>query len=73
MMYIMSKYSFISTEVSDPNKQCFCIDINNSNTPFTYATQINSAPSSVPAVKIGVSISKNSSSSKISRKSLITL
>lgn len=43
----MSKYSFIEAELNIPGKQCFCIDINNSKTPFTYATQINSAPSAV--------------------------
>ena len=37
----MSKYSFIEAELNVPGKQCFCVDINNSNTPFTYATQIN--------------------------------
>ena len=37
----MSKYSFIEAELNIPGKQCFCVDINNSNTPFTYATQIN--------------------------------
>jgi hypothetical protein len=41
----MSKYSFIEAELNIPGKQCFCIDINNSNTPFTYGSQINSLPS----------------------------
>ena len=36
----MSKYSFIEAELNIPGKQCFCVDINNSNTQFTYATQV---------------------------------
>ena len=43
----MSKYSFIEAELNIPGKQCFCVDINTSNTPFTYASQINSTPSTV--------------------------
>ena len=45
----MSKYSFIEAELNIPGKQCFCIDINNSKTPFTYADQIISAPSASSA------------------------
>ena len=36
----MSKYSFIEAELNAPGKQCFCVDINNSKIPFTYANPI---------------------------------
>jgi hypothetical protein len=48
----MSKYSFIEAELNTPGKQCFCIDINSSNTPFTYASQITSTPTPTPSTSI---------------------
>ena len=50
----MSKYSFIEAELNVPGKQCFCVDINNSNTPFTYATQINYLLNPVSSVPTSV-------------------
>ena len=37
----MLRYSFIDTNLNDPNKQCFCIDVNTSKSPFVYADNIN--------------------------------
>jgi hypothetical protein len=45
----MSKYSFIDAELNIPGKQCFCIDINNSNTQFTYANAPAPIPTNTPA------------------------
>jgi hypothetical protein len=30
----MSNYSFIDEDLNDPNKQCFCIDVNSTKAPF---------------------------------------
>ena len=38
----MLKYSFIDTNLNDPSKQCFCIDVNTSKSPFVYSDNIKS-------------------------------
>jgi hypothetical protein len=52
----MSKYSFIEAELNVPGKQCFCVDVNNSNTPFTYATQINYLLNPTPVTSAPTSV-----------------
>ena len=37
----MLRYSFIDTNLNDPNKQCFCIDVNTYKSPFVYSDNIN--------------------------------
>jgi hypothetical protein len=51
----MSRYSFIDENINSSGKQCFCIDVNSTNSPFVNVSQAslpqsqNSQPVSSPA------------------------